>query len=74
MVRIKGCIRAVLVCLVRCLDWRAIRVGVRALAPGRISSVARWSVSPSAAPAPNNAMQRTREQAGRFWKAVSASR
>jgi hypothetical protein len=74
LVRIAGYMRVVLVSSVRCLDWRAIRGGVQPLVRGRIPSVARWSVSPSAAPAPNNAMQRTREQAGRFWKAVSASR
>ncbi len=49
MVWIAWCIRAVLVCSVRCLDSRAIRAGVRVRCVGRILSVARWSVSPSAA-------------------------
>jgi len=41
VVRIAGCIRAVLVSSVRCLDWRAIRAGVRPLVRGRILFVAR---------------------------------
>ena len=74
VVRIAGCIRAVLVCSVRCLDSRAIPAGVRAAGTGRLAPVVMVDRSPASAPAPNNAMQRTREQAGRFWKAVSASR
>jgi hypothetical protein len=74
VVRIAGCIRAVLVCSVRCLDSRAIRAGVRDLGTGRLGSVVMVDRSPASAPAANTAMQRTREQAGRFWKAVSASR